>query len=78
MLQIREKSGNLICIKLRESTCLCGVFIFTATKVHWNLEGPFELDISQNNYHGILKKFIMEKSGKNQGSLFSRNAGNPA
>ena len=67
--------------KVREfdlpKTCLCGFFIFTATKVHCNLEGPFELEISWKNYHGISKKFIMEKSGKNQGILFSRNAGNP-
>ena len=42
---------------------MTSVSIFTAAKVHCNLEGPFKLEISQNNYHGIFKKFIMEKSG---------------
>ena len=61
-----EKPG-----KVREfdlpRTCPCGVFIFTETKVHCNLRGPFELEISQNNYHGISNN----SSGKNQGILFS-------
>ena len=74
MLQIREKSGNLICLKTKRKYMPVWCLYFHCNRSSLQPRTAFQ---SGKNYHWISITSSWKSQGKNQGILFSRNAGNP-